>query len=120
MTRGQAGDDVNATYNGDHGDLLRDASFVGVTNDRVVAAILTTMNPPWTDSPGGPFIIDLFVDSTHRRLGIGRALSTSALAALPSERIGLRVDDGNRAGINLYTDLGFQAVNRLRASSNCT
>lgn len=60
------------------------------------------------DSVG--WILSLAIAPKHRRLGLGRRLTRTALSRLGDHDVGLvrlTVHPDNTAAINLYTDLGF-------------
>ena len=61
--------------------------------------------------PGGGYIHTLAVASTHRRNGIGAALTQRALKrlfAVGARRVSLTTDDNNGPAIRLYANLGFR------------
>lgn len=111
MTLVEATDDVLASWRGEYGQWLADASLGAWHDDELVGAILTVTDPPWEDVPRGPFIIDLFVVPHTRRHGIGRALVEAVQGALRTS-IRLRVDDAATEALALYSSLGFLTADR--------
>ena len=109
MTIDEATADVRATWQGEYGLWLPDASLGAWRGDELLGAVLTVRDAPWDDAPPGPFIVDLFVIPSARRQGIARALVTAAVGAV-REPVALRVDDTAPAARALYLHLGFREV----------
>lgn len=65
--------DIAASFAGDYGELWLEASPVAATDDGLVGAVLTVRQAPWSDTPDGPFVIELFTAPDHRRKEIGRS-----------------------------------------------
>jgi N-alpha-acetyltransferase 10/11 len=94
----QATADVRSAFEGEYGELWKEASQVVALDGGIVAAVLTVRRPPWDDTPDCPFIIDLFTDRTHRRRGLARALIGSVLSQAASageSGVALRVRPNN-------------------------
>jgi N-alpha-acetyltransferase 10/11 len=110
----QATADVRSAFEGEYGELWKEASQVVALDDAVVAAVLTVRRPPWDDTPDCPFIIDLFTDRAHRRRGLARALIGSVLSQAASageSGVALRVRPDNMPALDLYGSLGFRVWN---------
>lgn len=102
--------DIEASFDGDYGELWPEASAVAIRHDQIVGAVLTVKEAPWDDTPKGPFIIELFVDREHRRQGIARLLISRCLDALHragAASVGLRVVSDNEPALRLYRSMGF-------------
>ena len=102
--------DIEASFDGDYGELWPEASAVAIRHDQIVGAVLTVKEAPWDDTPKGPFIIELFVDREHRRQGIARLLIGRCLDALHragAASVGLRVVSDNEPALRLYRSMGF-------------
>lgn len=102
--------DIRASFQGEYGDLLAPASLVAVDDGALIGAVMTVHRATWDGVPDCPFIIELFVDRTHRRRGIGRSLMERAMVALRAtgeDRVALRVEEDNGSARALYTGLGF-------------
>ncbi|TDU87284.1 acetyltransferase (GNAT) family protein [Kribbella voronezhensis] len=99
----EAIDDIGATFDGAYGTLSGDWSWLAVAGDQLVGALLVVERAPWPDTPDCPFIIELFVAPTHRRLGLARAL----LATVGTQSA-LRVAEDNVPARRLYESVGFQ------------
>ncbi len=109
-TEEEAAAEVSASFAGDYGEYLHDASPVVLSGSTVLAAIMTVKRAPWDHTPTCPFIIDLFTAPEHRRGGLASALlgAAATAAAAHDESIALRVEDQNTAAIALYEALGFR------------
>lgn len=105
--------DMEATFAGEYGELWREASLAAVDQrQQLVAAIQVVRWAPWTDTPDGPFVIELFTARPHRRRGLARALLERAMrvvAAANATHLALRVDEDNVPALALYRGLGFRA-----------
>ena len=102
--------DWTAAFNGEYGCVLTAASLVVESDQALVAAIQTVLDPPWPHTPSGPFIIELLVHPRCRRHGVGTALIQQACQAayyLNHTTIALRVDRNNIGAHSLYRTLGF-------------
>lgn len=103
--------DIAATFAGDYGVLLWNASRVAEVDGQIVGAILVTERSIWEEHLEGPFIIELFVSPASRSAGIGRLLVLAAIEACRASghnTLSLRVGDGtSAAAFNLYEQLGF-------------
>ena len=102
--------EVSASFAGDYGEYLYNASPVVLKGSMILAAIMTVRRAPWDDTPTCPFIIDLFTAPEHRRGGLASALLGAAATAVTAhaESIALRVEEQNAAAIALYESLGFR------------
>src|SRR5688572_19486377 len=49
--------DIAACFDGEYGALNRAASLAAVSHDQLVGAVLVVDDPPWEDTPQGPFIV---------------------------------------------------------------
>ena len=106
----EAIDEIRASFAGEYGELWPEASLV-VEHDHVpVGAILTVRQGPWKRTPDCPFIIDLFVDKSRRRRGLGRDLVHLCMATASESgepAVALRVAGDNSTARALYRSLGF-------------
>lgn len=104
-------DEISATFTGEYGELRTEASLIAHIDGRPAGAIFTTSHSIWDPDLNGPFIIDLFVDPTHRGAGAGRALVIEAIKACMAnqqEALSLRVGGGTSPQAHsLYASLGF-------------
>lgn len=103
--------DIRASFDGEYGELWREASLLIEYGEELAAAILTVRRAPWEGTPDCPFIIELFTARSHRRRGLARALILRALDAARhagESEIALRVDADNTAARALYDSLGFR------------
>jgi glyoxylase-like metal-dependent hydrolase (beta-lactamase superfamily II)/GNAT superfamily N-acetyltransferase len=103
--------DIDASFAGDYGPLLADASLVAIQDGRLVGGVLTVERAPWDDVPSCAFVIELFVEAAVRRRGIGGHLLGHAMAAVGGP-IALRVAADNAEARGLYGRLGFRETNR--------
>lgn len=88
--------EVDATYAGDFGQLITDASPVALHDGQAVGSIQVVHRSPWDPDLNCPFIIELFVRPGARGQGIARALLTRAAIAcqqLGETQIALRTSD---------------------------
>jgi N-alpha-acetyltransferase 10/11 len=102
--------DIVASFQGDYGELWLEASPIVTHGPGLVAAVMTVRRGPWEDTPGCPFVIEVFTDLAHRRRGLARHLLTVCLrTALAADEpsIALRVDPANTPALGLYESLGF-------------
>lgn len=105
--------DIQASFDGEYGELWVEASPVVLRGDDPVAALLTVHQAPWDDVPDCPFVIELFTAPTHRRAGLGRALvahTKGVVSRSTQTAVALRVDADNAAALALYRQVGFSLV----------
>jgi ribosomal protein S18 acetylase RimI-like enzyme len=109
-TEAEAIADVAASYHGEYGAYLHEASPVIVHDGELVASVMTVQQAPWDDTPDCPFIIELFTAPGYRRAGLATVLLAAAASAVMTTDplIALRVDASNTAAITLYERLGFR------------
>jgi ribosomal protein S18 acetylase RimI-like enzyme len=103
--------EMRITFDGEHGELDLDASPVILTDDRIVAAVMTVEAAPWPGSPPGPFVIEVMTDPEFRRRGLAQAaLCAAARSVLAIERstLALFVGGTNAGARALYDGLGFR------------
>lgn len=104
-------DEITAAFTGEYGELRTEASLIAHIGKTPAGAIFTTSHSIWDPDLNGPFIIDLFVDPTHRGAGAGRALVIEAIkacAANQDKTLSLRVGEGTSPEAHaLYARLGF-------------
>ncbi len=95
------------------GRFLDEASTALLTPEgHLVGAVLTSENSPRT-----AVLVDLLVEPTHRRKGLGRFLvlwALRAMTALGYSTARLWVTETNRAAWALYVSLGFEVTGRAR------
>lgn len=106
----EAIDDIGASFAGEYGELWPEASLVVEHEHSLTGAILTVRQAPWERTPDCPFIIELFIDKSHRRRGLGRSLVQMCMATVSGsgeQAVALRVADDNNAARALYKSLGF-------------
>ncbi|MFP3883749.1 MAG: GNAT family N-acetyltransferase [Actinomycetota bacterium] len=102
--------DIEASWNGDYGEFWKEGSVVAEQEGRIVGALLTVRQAPWDQTPDGPFIIELFVDSDLRGRGIARWMMERGLDAMArqgAKSVGLRVRADNSQAQNFYRSVGF-------------
>ena len=102
--------DIAASYAGEYGEVLPEASLVTVKDEQVIGAIMIVRRAPWPDVPDCPFVIELFTDRAFRRKGVARSLMLAAMHSLSQSgesRLALRVNDANASALGLYESLGF-------------
>lgn len=104
-------DEITATFTGQYGELRIEASLLAHIDNTPAGAIFTASRSIWDRDLEGPFIIDLFVDPSHRGAGAGRALVIGAIkecAANQDRTLSLRVGEGTSPQAHsLYAGLGF-------------
>lgn len=114
--------EMDAILSGKYGILRFDASFVALSDDTPVGAILTTSRSVWDPELDSPFMIELFVSPRYRQLGAGRALVIQAVRACGQNRdqaVSLCVGEGTSpAAFRLYEQLGFRRHSLMAPSSN--
>lgn len=90
-----------------------DASSEAVDAEgRVVGGLVVNRMPEHDESPGGPWVTDVFVEPDAQGTGIGRALFARTIDELraagePSLRLAVQVDNPAQ---HLYRSLGFQTL----------
>lgn len=102
--------DIVASFEGEYGELIPEASLVAVLNDELIGAVMVVRRAPWPDVPDYPFVIELFTARKFRRAGVARSLMLAAMNALTTpdnHRVALRVDFENAGARRLYESLGF-------------
>jgi N-alpha-acetyltransferase 10/11 len=102
--------DIEASWNGDYGEFWEEGSVVAELGGKIVGALLTVKQAPWDQTPDGPFIIELFVDSDMRGRGIARRLMERGLDSMASQSaksVGLRVIADNTRAQSFYRSVGF-------------
>ena len=102
-TEVEAIEDIAATFDGAYGPLSANWSWLAVSGEQLVGALLVVERAPWPDTPDCPFIIELFTAPINRRQGLARALLATA-----TTQVALRVSDDNVAAQRLYESVGFQ------------
>jgi ribosomal protein S18 acetylase RimI-like enzyme len=102
-------EDIRASWAGEYGTWLHEASLLVELGGQPVAAVLTVDRPPWDDVADLAFVIDLFTHPDHRGRGLAGRLVRAALAAVGPDRVvGLRVESDNGPAVRLYRRLGFR------------
>ena len=102
--------DIEASRNGDYGEFWEEGSVVAELDGKIVGVLLTVKQVPWDQTPDGPFIIELFVDSDVRGRGIARRLMERGLDSMASQSaksVGLRVLADNTRAQSFYRSVGF-------------
>lgn len=103
--------DIAASFAGAYSPLWDAASLGASVDGRLAAVVLTVRRPIWTDTPDGPFVIEVFTDPDRRRSHLAahllRRVLTVATAA-GETTVGLRVGPDNAAALALYRSLGFR------------
>lgn len=103
--------EMDATYAGDYGQLITEASLVAFCGEQAVGSIQVVQRSPWEPDLDCPFIIELFVRPGARDRGIGRSLLSRAAVVcrrLGQTRIALRTGDGTSpAAQHLYAVAGM-------------
>lgn len=107
--------EIDATYAGDFGQLINDASLVALRDGQAVGSIQVVHRSPWDPDLHCPFIIELFVRPDARDQGIARALLKYAAAncqRLGETRIALRTSDEgtSAAACHLYALAGMRPL----------
>ncbi|MCC6705442.1 MAG: GNAT family N-acetyltransferase, partial [Thermomicrobiales bacterium] len=74
--------DIVASFEGDYGELIPEASLVAVLNGELIGAVMVVWRAPWPDVPDCPFVIELFTARECRRVGVARSLMLAAMNAL--------------------------------------
>lgn len=111
---GEALAEMDATFAGDFGQRIFDASLVALRSGQAVGSIQVVHRSPWDQDLDCPFIIELFVRPGAREHGIARSLLTRAADAcqrLGETQIALRTsDDGGTspAAFHLYDLAGMR------------
>lgn len=102
--------DIEASFAGEYGPLLAEASLVAEDSDEIIGAVMTVERAPWPDTPECPFIIELFTARHWRRRSVARSLvidAMSAVSAYGASHVALRVAANNEGALALYSSLGF-------------
>lgn len=115
-TFGDAVAEIASAFDGSWGVLWPDASPAAWIGSELVAVVQAVRRPSresMPDAPDCPWLIEVFTDPRHRRIGLARALIAVAcgvMDAVGDGCVGLTVDNDNIAAIALYESLGFSAV----------
>lgn len=102
--------DIEASWNSVYGEFWEEGSVVAELDGKIVGALLTVKQAPWDQTPDGPFIIELFVDSDVRGRGIARRLMERGLDSMASQgarSVGLRVLADSPRAQSFYRSVGF-------------
>jgi N-alpha-acetyltransferase 10/11 len=105
--------EMRSAFDGTWGAWWPEASKSAWIADELVAVVQAVHRPSRESMPGAPdcpWLIDVFTDPHHRRLGIARGLVAAAcevMQAAGEERVGLTVDNQNLPAVALYKSLGF-------------
>lgn len=105
--------DIFASFDGEYGPYLFEASPVVEESGSIVGAVMVVERAPWPDTPDCPFVIDLFVDRAHRRHGLARSMLFESVRKLEEagfEAVALRVLSDNTPARDLYRSLGFNEM----------
>ena len=93
---------------------IRLRAFVAEGSGRFVGFAITMEVPASLRLADFWQIRDLFVQATHRRRGIGRALLSSIRSAATASgalRLVVQTEEDNDAALRLYTDNGYALIN---------
>lgn len=121
---GEAVAEVDATFAGDFGRLITQASLVASIGGQEVGSIQVVHRSPWDPDLNCPFIIELFVRPDSRDQGIARSLLTRAAIAcqrLGETQIALRTSDQggtSPAAFHLYDLAGMRPRPSREATSS--
>jgi ribosomal protein S18 acetylase RimI-like enzyme len=99
--------EIAATFAGDYGAPLLEASVVAVDGDKIVSASIVTR------FEGSPFVAFTMTRSSHKGRGLSRAVMTRSvgiLARAGESHVDLIVTAGNDPAQRLYSSLGFVTV----------
>lgn len=80
--------DVDATFNGEYGEIWPAASLVATSYEGPVGSIQVVRRSIWDGDPQGPFIIELFVSPAVRHQGIATAAARPKCESVPHGRTG--------------------------------
>lgn len=109
----EAREEIALTIAGEYGTPDWGASpLIETVVGAAVATVLVVAEAPWPDTPAGPFVIEVNVSPSHRRLGLARYAirwAAARLAAGGAQTMALRVMEDNRAARRLYAGLGFES-----------
>ncbi len=120
-TLAEAHNEFVRTFAGEYGQLDLDSSTVVELDGHLVAAVLTVDDALWTDTPPGPFIIEVMVHPDYRRqhLALRCLLATASILAQKNQTtVALRVMSDNGAAKKLYKRLGFSSWQGCNKSCN--
>ena len=110
----QALDEMERCFLGEYGKLDLAVSLIALHSNFIVASVMTVIQAPWDDTPPGPFIIEVMVHPSHRKLGLAEFLLSYSVRELNqrgSDTVALRVMSDNTSALNLYRKLGFVSWN---------
>jgi N-alpha-acetyltransferase 10/11 len=105
--------EMRSAFEGTWGVLWPQASPSAWIAEALVAVVQAVHRPSRASMPGAPdcpWLIDVFTDPRHRRIGLARSLiaaSCRVMEAAGEDRVGLTVDDDNVPALALYKSLGF-------------
>lgn len=110
----EASGEIQASFDGEYGQLLLEASPIALIRGKVVGALMTTTRSIWDDHVEGPFIIDFFVSSAAQGQGVGAQLLEAAISACQkagAQSLSLRFGEGtSSSAYELYRRFGFQSL----------
>ncbi len=110
FAREDADDDIRRILDGHHGRLRPDASVAATRSGVLIGAVLVVQNVPYPATLSGPYVVDVLVIPEEQRRGVATALLTTALNALSTHSVSLRVERDNQAALALYERLGFRSA----------
>ncbi len=99
--------EIAATFAGDYGSPMVEASVVAVEHDELVSASIVTR------FEGSPFVAFTMTRASHKGRGLSRAVMTRTVGMLADageSHVALVVTAGNEPAQRLYSSLGFVAV----------
>ena len=99
-----------ATLSDEYGTVWEEASPLAWVDGELVGSVVTVYEAPWSDTPPGPFVIEVMVSPEYRGRGIATALLVRTAEVCKSAKqttMALRVLNSNVAAKRLYTRLGF-------------
>ncbi len=99
--------EIAATFAGDYGTPMLEASVVAVEHDELVSASIVTR------FEGSPFVAFTMTRASHKGRGLSRAVMTRTVGMLADageSHVALVVTAGNEPAQRLYSSLGFVAV----------
>lgn len=107
----EATSEIVSAFDGEWGQLWPEASPGAWFGGQLVCVVQTVRRPAWDPQMNCPWLIEVMTDHASRRRGLARALIVAACRAVDlagEPRVGLTVDDDNRAAVALYVSLGFR------------